>query len=235
MARRGEGRRGTRWSDVPVVLCTSSTGCRHSIMLEEIMTPNEGSCFEDVLVLKLMQPQLLNCCESTCRKSWIPTNDKEAFRYLKGEGFCLFSPARFKCVQSAVLPSESSVWFVLIKKINKWTKSKQPNTAPVSSRRSTLLDFPPAMFIWPVSTEAAGRELFHYGEWSWLRFLQHFFLKCLKLSHFHQLIVFTKRSNRQQILGEKKEEKKLSASQTNQSQFVCLLVAEAVKHRLLAL
>lgn len=144
MARRGEGRRGTRWSDVPVVLCASSTGCR-----------------QVVLVLKLMQPQLLNCCESTCRKSWIPTNDKEAFRYLKGEGICFFSPAGFKCVQSAVLPSGSSVWFVLIKKINKWTKSKQPNTAPVSSRRSTLLDFPPAVFIWPAPTEAAGRELFH--------------------------------------------------------------------------
>lgn len=95
MARRGEGRRGTRWSGVPVVLCASSTGWRHSIMLEEIVTPNEGSCFEVVLVLKLMQPQLLNCCESTCRKSWIPTNDKEAFRYLslpKRWRHLLFSP-----------------------------------------------------------------------------------------------------------------------------------------------
>lgn len=66
--KKGEGRRGNRRSDVPVVLCASSTGWRHSIMLEEIMTPNEGSCFEVVLVLKLMQPQLLNCCEATCRK-----------------------------------------------------------------------------------------------------------------------------------------------------------------------
>lgn len=59
--KKGEGWRGTHRSNVAVVLRASSTGWRASIMLEDILTPNEGSCFEVVLVLNLMQPQLLNC------------------------------------------------------------------------------------------------------------------------------------------------------------------------------
>lgn len=49
---RAVGMGGARWGDDPVVPHASSTGWKHSITLEEIMTPNEGSCFEVVLVLK---------------------------------------------------------------------------------------------------------------------------------------------------------------------------------------